>query len=361
VGAIGVADPNRFPIRTNELRRRSWWKGRLVGTGSPATRTSFFSNAGGCSPDSSLWAGSRQRFQMTVALVLLFLSTARPLHSREKDASQYGMGLIVNIPMPEAEVKQVVEEVATNGIIRGTKEYNKDEYVTGANAEASSSVFPRWTEGGTAFYKVRAHALDPRNFKDGGDVGTLAVRYVVQSQGDNNTVLRIDALFVEDFRHTVHSSNGSVETSEYKDIQDHLNAVELMKKQSAEAEKDREAQVAKKRELGLTGEAARAAMPHDTAGTMPARTDSPTEAVATEASPQTLEQHVRELRRQLERRVKWPGTPLKSAPFHTASTLKPLSPGTEVLIVVLTPYWYGVETTEGAHGWIPRDQLEPFP
>jgi hypothetical protein len=27
----------------------------------------------------------------------------------------------------------------------------------------------------------------------------------------------------------------------------------------------------------------------------------------------------------------------------------------------VTPYWYGVETTDGQHGWIKRQQLEPLP
>jgi hypothetical protein len=56
-----------------------------------------------------------------------------------------------------------------------------------------------------------------------------------------------------------------------------------------------------------------------------------------------------------------PGAPLKSAPFHTASTLKSLQPGVEVLILIATPYWYGVETREGDHGWMRRDQLEQMP
>ena len=98
---------------------------------------------------------------------------------------------------PEAVVVQVVQDIAQNGIIRGTKEYNKDEYVGGAKPADSSGAFPDWTEGGKVFYKVRLQAIDPRNFKDGGDVGTLAVRYVVQPQDDKNTVLRIDAVFVE--------------------------------------------------------------------------------------------------------------------------------------------------------------------
>ena len=34
---------------------------------------------------------------------------------------------------------------------------------------------------------------------------------------------------------------------------------------------------------------------------------------------------------------------------------------TEVLIVVLTPYWYGVETEDGHRGWIHHSQLESLP
>jgi hypothetical protein len=52
---------------------------------------------------------------------------------------------------------------------------------------------------------------------------------------------------------------------------------------------------------------------------------------------------------------------LKSAPFHTASTLQSLSAGTEVLVEISTPYWLGVETHEGQHGWILRDELEQLP
>src|SRR6202034_2070808 len=164
-----------------------------------------------------------------IGLILTFFLAALPLPAREKDAIQYGMGLVVNVPFPEAEVSQVVQDVIQNGIIRGTKEYNKDEYVSGATPVSSTHVFPEWTEGGKVFYKVRLKAIDPRNFKDGGDVGTLAVRYVVQAQGDKNTVLHIDARFVEDFRRTSHPSNGSVESAEYKDIHDHLDQIEDVK------------------------------------------------------------------------------------------------------------------------------------
>jgi len=67
------------------------------------------------------------------------------------------------------------------------------------------------------------------------------------------------------------------------------------------------------------------------------------------------------LREQLERVVKAPGAELKSAPFHTSSTVKALDPGSEVIILISTPYWFGVETEDGAHGWVNHNQLEPLP
>ena len=306
-------------------------------------------------------------FRGTAFLLLLFfaIAAALPARGREKDVLQYGAGLIVNIPTPEPEVVQVVEDVVQNTLIRGTKEYNKDEYITGAAAAASTPVFPAWTEGGKVFYKVRKQALDPRNFKNSGDVGTLAVRYVVQPQGDKNTVLRIDALFVEDFRHSVHQSNGSVESSEYKDIQDRLQAVELMKKENAEAEQAKQERSAKQK-LGMGDDAVLLSTPPSTVAPTSPASPSPASAMpqpsaAYDQSPESLEQHVAELRREVERLVKKPGAPLKSAPFHTASTLKSLEPGVEVLILISTPYWYGIETHDGQHGWIRRDQLEQMP
>jgi hypothetical protein len=340
-----------------------------------------------------------------VATFALLATVAPFLQAREKDKLSYGEGLIVNVPFTEVEVEQVVRDVTQNGIIRGTKEYNKDEYVVGAKPADSTHAFPPWTEGGKVFYKVRLQTLDPRNFKDAGDVGTLAVRYVLQPQGDKNTVLRIDAVFVEDFRHTMHASNGSVEGSEYKDIKDHLDAIELMKQQTIEAEQERQSQLLKKRLQPMndsTSAAARPALPT----VAPAPAPAPAEVASTRAVPAgvandgptreprssnpippptsaaqsaavssvsgqsvsggvgsgvSLEQHVQDLRRQVERLVKSPGAPLKSAPFHTASTLSALTTGTEVLILISTPYWYGVETRDGQHGWVFRDSLESLP
>jgi len=318
---------------------------------------------------------------------LFFLVATLPLPGREKDRHTYGEGLIVNIPMSESQVTQIVEDVAQNGIIRGTKEYNKDEYVSGAKAATSSSAFPTWNEGGKVFYKIREHALDPYNFKAGGDLGTLAVRYVVQPQGETNTVLRIDAVFVPEYRHTVHPSDGTVESSEYKDIRDHLDAIEQMERQNVQAANERQQQLQRKQETAMRENVQQATAgpesPNTATRSSSASTPQNSGADVTGENPvsdtgqahadqspsgqalsgpvleeHALEEHVKDLRRQVERLVKAPGAPLKSAPFHTASTLQLLNPGTEVLILISTPYWYGVETRKGQRGWILRGQLE---
>ena len=326
----------------------------------------------------------------------LMALVSMPLYGA-KNKVHYGQGVIVNIPLPEPEVAQAVEDVVQNTLIRGTKEYNKDEYVSKAVAATSTPLFPKWTGVGKVFYKVREQALDPRNFKDSSDLGTLAVRYVVQAQGENNTVLRIDALFKEDFRRVVHQSNGSVESAEYKDIQDHLAQVELVKKETADALEAKKENLSKEKfssskdtgtdkkssstvppfEIVTVGGAPAESKPDRTTGekadgqpvpqpptetAVTTRTVETTQPAPSELQPgESLEHHVAELRRQVERLVKKPGAPLQSAPFHTATTVKSLEPGTEVLIVISTPYWYGVETNEGEHGWIRRDQLEQVP
>ncbi len=278
-----------------------------------------------------------------VAFILIALIS--PLQAREKAKKvAYGEGLSVQIESPESEVLQAVEDVADDGIIQGTKEYNKDENISGAVSAVSTPLYPSWTGPGKAFYKVRTEALDPRNFKEGGDVGTLAVRYIVQNLGPSKTALRIDAVFVEDFRRTVHPSNGMVESSEYKDITDHLDEMHLRQKETEEDAKKREQEVARLELLRS---------PNDN--------NSASRLAAAESSNQTLEQHVQDLRHQVERRVAAAGAELKSAPFHSASTLKPLTPGTEVVILIVTPYWYGIETEDGQHGWLFHDQVEALP
>jgi hypothetical protein len=313
--------------------------------------------ASGTGPHSmALW----KTFVLALALIPVSLV---PASARGKDSTQYGAGLIVNVPFPEAEVTQIVHDVVQNGIIRGTREYNKDQYVNGASEASSTRVFPAWTEGGKVFYKVRLKALDPQNFKDTNDVGTLAVRYVVQGQDDKHTVLRIDARFLEDYRHVSHASNGSVEGEEYKDIHDRLDALALMKNTTAEEEaaKDRQERSSSKPQPVLRDEATPVPSLSPDSSTAKADVTPAVPVAASNIAAQTPEERLQDLRHQVERVVKAPGAPLKSAPFHTASNLQTLTAGTEILIEISTPYWLGVETHAGQHGWIMRDELEPLP
>jgi len=285
------------------------------------------------------------RRRLDLLLVALFvLYSALPLladgHKRKQD---FGLGFSSVIRAPESEVLEAVDAVVNNGIIQGSKEFNKDRYIDHSTSASSSKLFPEWKEPGKVFYKVRTQVVDPRGFYESTDAGTLAVRYVVQSKDATSTMVRVDAVFVEDFRHTVHPSDGSVENAEFKDVQDHVDALEEQKRAAAEGEKHRQEEVARK---ALEQKAEREEL----------------EALSSaQNSAQSLEDRVKQLRRKAERLIKAPGAELRSAPFHSATALKSLEPGIEVVVLVKSPYWFGVETEDGQHGWIRQDQLEPLP
>jgi Skp family chaperone for outer membrane proteins len=264
------------------------------------------------------------------------------VNAKSKPAEDYGGGLSVSVPGTDQELLQAVQDVVADGIIEGSKEYNKDEYVSGAETVSETRVFPKWSGTGKVFYKIKKNALDPRNFKDSGDSGVLAVRYIVQTGDAKGTLLKIEAIFVDDNHHAQHLSNGSVEAGEYKDIQDHLAAMQLKKTEAMQEEQRRQQQVA-------TQELARK------------QKQQQIENIVARGPDETLQQHVDRLRHDVERLVKSPGTQLKSAPFKSASSLESLPAGTHVAILISTPYWYGVETEHGQHGWIHRTQLEQLP
>jgi hypothetical protein len=157
------------------------------------------------------------------------------------------------------------------------------------------------------------------------------------------TRLRIDAVFVETSRRVVHPSDGTVESSERKVIEDHLQAILFAEQEAADAQRRRESiDLAKQTVIRQ-------------------REDENTRLAAAESSVQDLEQRVAALRRQLEQRVKAPGADLKAAPFRSAASVATLAAYKDVVIVIVTPHWYGVETPEGQRGWLPLDQLELLP
>jgi hypothetical protein len=82
---------------------------------------------------------------------------------------------------------------------------------------------------------------------------------------------------------------------------------------------------------------------------------------AAESSAKDLEERVNGLRHQLVRRVKAPGARLKATPFQSAASMADLAAYSDVVIVIVTPHWYGIETSTGQRGWVSVDQLELLP
>jgi hypothetical protein len=238
---------------------------------------------------------------------------------------------------------QAVNEVLQDETIHGTWVYDRERTLRGAVVAKSTPLFEPWKEDGQVFYKVYKDAIAPRHFLDTGDQGTIAVRYVVSSIDPERTRLRINAVYVENSRRTVHPSDGTVEASEFKEIKDRVDAIVFAEEEAAEAERHRQSIDLARQSL------------------LRQRENESTRLAAAQSSVQELQQHVNSLRHEVERRIKAPGASLKAAPFRSSAKIADLSAYTEVVIVIVTPHWYGVETPDGQRGWVPIEQLEPLP
>ena len=271
---------------------------------------------------------------------------------------------------------KAVEEVAADPVVYGTYVYERDKILTGAHVadstSALASAFGKEVSEGKILYKVVDGVLAPRHFKEAEDSGTITVRYVVRAVNPATVSIRVDAVFVESARRAVHASEGAVESAEFGQIQQHLSRIQARENEAQEEalEEAKEAVGAKeKAERLATAGAAGASEPHPSipVASMPTASIPETARPAAEELPVAagsvaeLEQRVNDLRREVEARVKQPGAALKSAPFHTATTIQTVPGEAEVAIVILTPYWYGVQTTDGHTGWIQRSQLEALP
>lgn len=245
-----------------------------------------------------------------------------------------------SIDAPEAEVLKAVDLIVNDTVVHGTYSYEKEKELKGAKSASSVRVFGDAPDGVKVFFKVLENVLAPRHFKETADLGTIYVRYFVQGTSPATTAIHVDAVYIEKNRRRQHPSDGTVEQSEFQAIKDRLE-----KMQSD----------------------ARAIDEMATQSSLDAPPQHERHAVATPAqsaslsSSGELEKRVADLRHRVEMRTAAGGAALKAAPYRTAATLEPLPAKTDVLIVVLTRYWYGVETTDGHHGWIHRSQVEPLP
>ena len=252
-------------------------------------------------------------------------------------------GIVREFSSPLSDVRQAVLAVQRDHIIHGTLVFDKEPILNGAEAVNATPMFDPWKGEGEVYYKIRKNAVAPRHFLETGDQGTIAVRYVIIPVTDVRTRVKIDAVYVESARKTAHPSDGTVEKSEMKEVKDALESMQQAAQDAADA-----------RRRELSAELVRQSYARQ-------REDETTRLDKAQTSEKELAQQVTELRHDVERRVKPPGADLKAAPFQSAAALKTLSAYTEVVILIVTPHWLGIETPEGQRGWLPVESLEPLP
>ena len=252
-------------------------------------------------------------------------------------------GMVREFSAPLDEVRQAVTSVQQDHTIHGTKMFDKDPALAGADAIDSTPLFEPWQGPGEVFYKTRSNVIAPRHFLDSADNGTVAVRYVITSVTPDRARVRVDAVYVESSHRIAHPSDGTVEKEELKEIKDTL---ESMQEAAVEAADSRRRQ--------QSAELVRQSYIRQ-------HEDESTRLNTAQTAEKDLERQIATLRLDLERRVKAPGADLKAAPFHSAASLKTLSAYTELIVLIVTPHWLGVETPEGQRGWLRVEQLEPLP
>src|SRR5215475_5609987 len=252
-------------------------------------------------------------------------------------------GIVREFNAPLDEVRQAVLAVVHDQVLHGTLIFDKEPVLNGAEAVESTPLFDSWSGPGEVYYKIRKNAIAPRHFKDSGDQGTIAVRYVLTPIDDYRARVKVDAIYVETSHRLAHESDGTVEKMELKEIKDHLEALE--EEAAAAADARRRQQSAELVQKSFVRQ----------------RDDETTRLGNSQSSEKNLEQQVKALHQELERRVKAPGADLKAAPFRSAASLQPLAANANVLVLIITPHWLGIETPQGQRGWLPVEDLEPLP
>lgn len=73
-------------------------------------------------------------------------------------------GMVREFTATDDEVRQAALEQVKDQIIHGTKIFDKEPVLTGAEAADSTPLFDPWTGPGNANYKIRKNAIAPRHF-----------------------------------------------------------------------------------------------------------------------------------------------------------------------------------------------------
>ena len=313
-------------------------------------------------------------FRLVGATWLSILFLCILCYSRSRDTA--GASFSIDLDKPFAEVLSAVSDVAHSGSIKGTFEYRDEEQLNGAQFEEKTQLFPAWSGPGKILYKVRAKTLSPSHFLNSNDVGTVAVRYVVQELGPNSTRLFIDAVFIENARHHGHPSDGYVETCEFGEIGKRLKDRDQLQTQVAAGE-----QFSPGHESSSRADSSAPENEQPNANPAPSSAAAPAEVVdsakladlqraiseqrtllaSESANLDRLEAQARQLRTSEFVRVKADRVELKSLPYAHARVVEALTKGQEVTVLSKTTYWYQVRSEDGKEGWISHALLEVQP
>lgn len=299
--------------------------------------TIFFGNLG---RRTSRWA---KRLVQSLFLLSFFALFAFSLAMASPHKELTTPGMSREFLAPIGDVRQAVISVQKDHIIHGTLVFDKEPTLTGAEAVDSTPLFDPWSGPGEVYYKIRPLAIAPRHFLESADQGTIGVRYIIFPVTEDRTRVKVDAVYIENSRKTIHPSDGNVEKSEMNEIKDALDSLQQAAMDAADA-----------RRRALSSELVRQSYARQ-------RSEESTRLTTAQASEKEMQEEITSLRHELERRVKAPGADLKAAPFQSAAKLRTLSAYTEVVILIVTPHWLGIETPDGQRGWLSLEQLEPLP
>lgn len=321
----------------------------------------------------------------TACFLILLLCVSAYSRTRETGAASFS----IDLDKPYSEVLSMVEETARSGVIKGTFEYRGEEQLSNAEFADKSQLFPPWTQPGKVFYKIRTKALSPSHFLNSNDVGTVAVRYVVQERSANSTRLFIDAVFVENARHHGHPSDGYVETCEFGEIGKLLKEREQLQKlaasdkpftpglESTSHSADHQDEIKQTRALKTDEVRSKNIKPLDAKAPQPSRapvvdsnatsnlrqaiTEQKSLLTAERANLDKLEAQARQMRASEYVRIKADRAEIKVSPYSHARVVEALKKGQEVTVLGRSTYWYQVRSENGQEGWISHALVEVQP
>jgi hypothetical protein len=277
---------------------------------------------------------------ISLLLVLSFASFSASAQIYHDPHRKTTIGFSVDLNTPPDTVLQIVKGVASDSIIRGTAMYRKAIDIEDADFAKSSTVLPAPPGSGQVFYKVKSKVLSPEHFPASSDIGTVTIRYVVETVNPQRTHLAIDAVFVTDAGHYLYASDGSVETAEYAEIITQIKALDAPKIRHHSSQS-----------VATPGQ--------ETLGLQNTLSDEQSRLADSNAAEKKLQEKVRQLQFNTQGRIRGQAVPLKASPYDHSTTVLSLDKGLTVTVLTTTKYWYRVRTAKGDEGWIYYVFLEP--